>query len=292
MIESIYSVLNELDLLPRASEMPCNIFFLRKINIQVFIDKKNFFHVKLSRQSSLSNEYEALRQAFSLWPAMVPQPLALRRRDGYELLICRGIRHQKALPADVFGLTQPLFKSLMKFFEVSQKHFLSKGRQKPHSIAIRDIGRSFVGMPFMPSIEEWLSSSGGSTIDNLPHVKQHGDLVVGNIGVTKLGFAIFDWEDFGGVVLPGFDLATLLCSAMEFDPERIIGGIIAKTDPAVMRMLTAYCRVCGIDQEMFVCMLPIYLMIFLYLKETEGYAMESRVMVRRVIEAICERRSS
>jgi hypothetical protein len=52
----------------------------------------------------------------------------------------------------------------------------------------------------------------------LSYVRQHGDLVANNVGVTARGIVIFDWEDFGRVELPGFDIALFLASCLDYNP--------------------------------------------------------------------------
>jgi thiamine kinase-like enzyme len=45
----------------------------------------------------------------------------------------------------------------------------------------------------------------------LPEVPQHGDFVHNNLGRARDTLYVFDWEDYGKVCLPGFDLAMLNC---------------------------------------------------------------------------------
>jgi hypothetical protein len=102
-------------------------------------------------------------------------------------------------------------------------------------------------------------------------VRQHGDLAANNVGVTETGIVIFDWEDFGRVSLPGFDVAIFLSSCLKHDPARIRQWSERGIPESLEAVVQDACRTFGMDRFLFWSMLPIYLCYFLSLKNKFGY---------------------
>jgi hypothetical protein len=87
---------------------------------------------------------------------------------------------------------------------------------------------------------------------------QHGDLWLGNLGMTAGGLWVFDWEDYGRLHLPGLDLHTLLASAP------------APRSPAQARVRRAFhldtLKAMGLDAQAFERLRPLYRQAFQWLK--------------------------
>jgi hypothetical protein len=122
----------------------------------------------------------------------------------------------------------------------------------------------------------------------LPHIRQHGDLVANNIGLAPRTLVIFDWEDFGRVQLPGFDVALLLMSFLDFDVIRLKHWFERNEPCELDDIVTTAADHLGISRSMLWMWLPIYLAHFLYLKTAFSYRPAIKDRVRGVLEALCE----
>jgi hypothetical protein len=111
----------------------------------------------------------------------------------------------------------------------------------------------------------------GHDISDLPAAAQHCDLSYNNTAIRRGRAVVFDWEDFGRVTIPGFDLAIFM-------------GSLFNHDAAVWRRLRDDARrgwACdlidrvapeiGIGRDRFFALLPLYYLLFLRIKSESGY---------------------
>lgn len=59
-------------------------------------------------------------------------------------------------------------------------------------------------------------------LEAFPVIPQHGDLAINNMAKACTGLILFDWEDYGFVTIPGFDLCILLVSGCNFDLSKLV----------------------------------------------------------------------
>ncbi|CAN0445101.1 unnamed protein product, partial [Ectocarpus fasciculatus] len=111
------------------------------------------------------------------------------------------------------------------------------------------------------------------TLSRLMPVPQHSDLSINNIGLSRKGVIIFDWEDYGNVVLPGFDFLTLILSGLEFSADAADSYFEkhlndSERDPSWCKSVA---DVLGLNTENIFDFIMIVSIVFLYQKQKLGY---------------------
>ena len=117
-------------------------------------------------------------------------------------------------------------------------------------------------------------------LPSLPALPQHGDLVLNNLGLRpNRELVIFDWEDYGAVMLPGLDLFTLdnsirqdldLRRASSPSPTSACGLDIGRLAAAL-----------GLSRQLYEELKLSYALVFRYLKR--NYSAEVRARVDELI---------
>jgi hypothetical protein len=118
-------------------------------------------------------------------------------------------------------------------------------------------------------------------VGNRPPAAQHCDFSYANLGIASDGtLIVFDWEQYGMVQFPGFDLATFLvghhhqCGTTDEllrSPESLIAVIDRDLGRGFLESL-------GFTAESFVAVFPAYIRVFWMLKRDGfGAAINRRV---------------
>lgn len=286
MIEIISHLFKEISLLNEVNELPFYVSFNRNFNFFVFGNQEEFYQVKVSSERPLRGEYEALRIAHEAIPGNVPQPVGLYQKAGLEILICRGIRHKKVRSLQTHG--DIIQKEIGAIVKGSKVFFREEKPSSPHTQQLMTVFDHFKNHPLSIAMRDWLKNLNPRMINSLPHVKQHGDFTLYNMGVAGNKLIIFDWEDFGKISIPGFDLCCLAVNSVtRFSPMRI-ERISEKSayQKEVMGIITCYCKELPLDQETFFNLYPIYLFYFLYLKDKYGYSPEIVKITEKLLAAV------
>lgn len=127
----------------------------------------------------------------------------------------------------------------------------------------------------------WLQS----TLSTLSHshvpVAQHCDFTYANLGVSNQGqLVIFDWEEYGAVTFPAFDLTTFLLGHYHFGGT--IGAALDSPD-SLIGMINrdfgaSYLSRFDMTAETYMRLFPAYLLVFRTLKLNDfGHAINRRV---------------
>ena len=117
--------------------------------------------------------------------------------------------HQ-ALGSQAIARHGPALAKAMRRFIDGARRFVAPGDREPHSAALAHMIDDLDDAE-AKALRRVMDDRDPAALDRLPHVSQHGDLVINNLGRAARGMVIFDWEDFGRVTLPGFDVARLDC---------------------------------------------------------------------------------
>ena len=108
---------------------------------------------------------------------------------------------------------------------------------------------------------EWISS--------LPVFPQHGDFVAINVISNRDRLWVVDWESFGAIDLPYYDLLTFLLSML-----RAEGQMPEQWDPAIVRqapgLLESYGVVLGLCPADLIRLIPLCLANWLQLQRAHG----------------------
>ena len=120
-------------------------------------------------------------------------------------------------------------------------------------------------------------------LPSLPALSQHGDLVLNNLGLRpNRELVIFDWEDYGAVMLPGLDLFTLDNSIrQDLDLRRATSPSPRSACGLDVGRLTA---ALGLSRQLYEELKLGYALVFRYLKR--NYNAEVRARVDQLIHEL------
>lgn len=225
--------------------------------------------VKFSRLVSLELEAARLAHAGRLHPDFAPHLLGYHRCDNLHVIATRALE----FTAVSIDMTARRSKAAHLKQALSQFFGASTAMRPPATHAwVDDLARYFHGRTPNPTVEAVLRQL-QAALPKLPAILQHGDLVLNNLGLrANGGLAIFDWEDFGAVALPGLDLFTLEFSFQSEMKQAHERGQRACADAALD--IDAWCHAQGLEPELHRALRPCHALAFRYLKR--GYGPEIR----------------
>ena len=284
MIDVVTRALGELGLLPHGTILGLEAGLTRgdTLWLDAFVDHRSFVHVKLSDVLSLREEVRVYEAAFGTFGALMPRPFGYLVRDGWDIFACAGVRHRPLLAHHVLS---PGHDVMRDFFAAARG-----GRRKSATAnlaLLASLERAYAGSPFEAALGPWRSEEGRAALAALGEAPQHGDFTLNNVGLGRDGLVVFDWEDFGKVALPGFDLCTLLVSALHPDSPGAADAILG-SGPEGRRVAPVVERACAaldLPVGAFRRAVPLYLLAFLQLKE--GYATAVHDRIARLLARVC-----
>ena len=282
MLKAVADVLLELGLRQPQSHLAyhINITSGESLAVSVFASKQQFFQVKASEFSDLRGQYERYCRASHDFASFVPRPLGYRARDGWSIMVSEGVQHT---PVHAGGsrpgrkIESTLFDPALNFFKVGAQH-AAPNASGSHGELFRELARHFDATPFAAIAVRAIQSARSLGADSWGRLPQHGDFVINNLGHSSRGLVVFDWEDYGQIELPGFDIFTLVLSLL---PESVDGLRSVMGSSVPDRHLDVFidraCGLQGIDRSVFGRLIPLYLIVFLYLKRNYGVAIRERI---------------
>jgi len=278
MLNVVTDLFRELNLLDPGDEPVYDVAISSPAmyNIGAFTARGNFFHVKVKNIGHLPEEYRNCRNAWEAFPRYAPKPLGNYLRGGWEILVVRGIRHRALSSHGLKGSGREVRQEIVRYLRFAARTAPVLQPTEPHAAALGRLQARETDPACLSVLRQWLRSD---ALASLPCIRQHGDFVVNNLGTTGSGLVVFDWEDFGRVCLPGFDLCTLLASEVRFDPVQL--RMMMDADgrfPAVYReLIEAGSAAAGVESGLFRRMMPLHLVVFLDMKRSYGPAIVDRV---------------
>jgi hypothetical protein len=276
VIDLVTAALRDLGCLPSRSAPTLQIGLTRgdTLWLDVFASKDAFVHVKVSDAVSLREEVRVYHAAYGTFRAFMPEPLGYVVREGWEIFACEGVPHRALLAQH---LTRHAAR-ISEFFRAART-----GRRPDtgsgHQPLLTRLEAAYAGSRFDAALAPWRTEKGRRELALLGEAPQHGDFTLNNLGLTREGLVVFDWEDFGKVGLPGLDLCTLVVSAFEAHPEGAVDAFAGRSVAGrrLWPLVEPACASLGMDVAQFRRLVPLHLLAFLQLKEGYGGAVRARI---------------
>ena len=288
MIDAVKAFLSEHELIRTASPA-YNIMIGRSFIFEIFERPHTYITVKVSRNADLQREFESQRASYSVLPEYVPEPLAFGESKGLFLLASEGVPHVRLTMVTMRGARKRIPCAIGEYARRSTGVFVNQKSTSQHLDDLDNAIYSLRDRRLAIALGSYIRSVELEKVHMLPHIRQHGDFVINNIGITDTGIVIFDWEDFGRVELPGFDIGLLLMSCLGYNADFIKLWFEQGVPQDLDEVIAAAREGLGLSRAMLWMLLPLYLVHFLYLKEMFSYRPMIRDLVRYLITDLLER---
>ena len=225
---------------------------------------------KISREESiLGCEFESLRTVYRLAESYVPRPLCLEKAEEFWMMWMAGvpglrIPQRSSYPAEVLQSMVDMLASI------------HHGLARPAGESSADRHERMVARP-LAALMEWGPSAkvraGCRTLEGasptawlrqLPVIRQHGDVFLDNVIRDRHRYSLVDWEVFGAVDLPFYDLLTLLISILRASgetPERFNPNLVRQ----VPLLIERYARRLGLPVSLVPKLVPLTMANWFYL---------------------------
>jgi hypothetical protein len=238
------------------------------LGLLFFLKRGDHYLVKVGLLTRLDREFRGLTAAYGAMPTNVPEPLRLATCRSYQVLVTRGIRHRQLLPLRGAADVDVFEKGIASFLATGARAF----RRSERAVSSGGLREALARASELVGWRGWEAYWEGirSLAERLPPILQHGDFAVNNIGVREGALVFFDWEDFGEIDLPGFDVAVLLLSLNDFS----MSALVAKLDAAgsvEADIVRSGCNSLGMSAADFMDLFPAYASLYISTKSRLGY---------------------
>ena len=282
MIPSIKKFLLSRGYLPAGYAGDFNIFLGRHTLVQFFLPQEKSIVIKAAKLKgenaiALARERSALEENGPRYPDLVPKVITAEENGDYYLLCVEGTRITTTKLKDIFRLKGTQFHQMQRLLSGEDRAI-----DTPHSAALSGQEQFKNACALLPqNMSQHYEHLGkpqlwDRMIGTMRTIPQHGDLAINNIGKSKQGIIVFDWEDYGHITVPGFDLCVLLFSGTRFQMNDLKGIIDKIYDlkgrkPHFLKEVVAQLNV---EQDTINDFLMIHLILFHGLKHSLGYGDE------------------
>jgi hypothetical protein len=226
--------------------------------------------VKLSRQAdTIAREEAALRRLSALVPGRVPHPYLGGELRGVAFLAMEGLDARAISESQFEGHFRGILEALLELQGAVlegpanerglERELLDTLTQLEHRGDVPGLG--------MPALCSRLRDQLRQLVRiGLLTVPQHGDFSLGNVLARRSGgIVVIDWEDYGSVRLPGYDLVVLFATL----PDRDFLG-----DRRLRRLLSdgfrRYAERLKVDERWLPVLVPLHLARFFLSCEATG----------------------
>jgi aminoglycoside phosphotransferase (APT) family kinase protein len=226
--------------------------------------------VKLYRdRARASREYAALARLAPKLPERVPNPYLTGELHGWAFLAMEGMAGGPVAAARLRGHLASIVDLVVALHRESDEGPMSQADvaaeiEAPLRAFERNYASGRTGL-------EWLCRAVGMHLASLgdvplPRVSQHGDFTLGNLLAGPKGtVGVVDWEEFGQIRTPAYDLSVLFSNLPRRDPfaDRKLGQ-------ACFGALAAYAAATGLDRHWLRVLVPVGMMQFVLFCASEG----------------------
>lgn len=238
--------------------------------------------VKFTDLASLATEAMRCGQGAERFPEHAPRFVGYAKRPPLEVLATRAVSFRPLASRMMLAARDraAIHDGLERFFQRMREGLPSVGDAQPGHAWFVDMCAYYDGHSLGARAGTGLQLL-RATLETLPPLPQHGDLVLNNLGLRPdCGLVVFDWEDYAAINLPGLDLFTLENSIHQ-DLELQSLHRRSKASPAALdsgRM----CEALGLKPALYTDLRLSYALVFRYLKR--NYNQEVRTRIERVID--------
>jgi hypothetical protein len=230
---------------------------------------------KISREPARPRrEFTNLQQAYAAAPEWVPRPLHFGAQGNFWTLWMQGVPGMRFKRRHTAGVMRSMVETVARLHAATG---LPSGNVQPDRYrrsvteplhALREFGSS-------PAVEEGcrrlFAKTGADWIGLLPVISQHGDLYDGNLLEHNGGWHVVDWESYGMVDLPAYDLYTLLLSMLLVDGATCREWRSGLTDK-IPGLTGLYGERLGLSRRDLALLLPLTLANWFYVQWKDGRA--------------------
>lgn len=273
---NLQKVLNRLvveRLIPHNQSAFCGVYGR---NIKLFFPKKNDNYngifVKCSQDKGVANEFQTLRLVSKYFKGYAINPLRFIQ-EGNLYIVAYPLQRFKYI--DPKKLDSKKYENQMvalfnRFF--SQDQTFQEELKVSDETLINFFKHS--DFSFFPLLQDYFLYSMQNIQKNYGKVAQHGDFAVNNLAIDSNSHVVlFDWEDYGKINYPFFDLASFMFSnaLVQAKMEALSKNPNVFFDIPGARIATRACLKQGMSIKSFLKYFPFFIMLFIYLKQNLGY---------------------
>lgn len=287
MLDAVLTQMSEMGLLRDPDRAKCNIFVrLDNVLANVFADEGQYYYLRIAQAYDLEGEYRIAQSVAGLAGRFVPQPLAFFRVGRISCIVVEGVDFRVVTRATLMNADsgEPVIRELLEYLQyVGPKRTDPSARAQVAELRVA-MNERYRGTDNEALWAKVLAQTDLVSLAELPSQPQHGDFVPNNFGLRDDRLVIFDWEDYGRIDVPGFDLAVLLGSVVDFEPRKlrtIRDDLLRNAERTAVRWFPMACRAAGIEAGAVLRALPFHLSLFMWLKDR--YSPAIRLKVNRAI---------
>jgi thiamine kinase-like enzyme len=222
--------------------------------------------LKVTRNTSLSKEYKNLTVINQLCPDITPKPYGFHEVNGYFVLIEDFIVGKKIFRfRRRMQLIDQAFDALIKLHKTLRgEDFILDDAQfdKLLRSPVQEFNAQNTSTIFTSQCDRLLRILENYKNTLFPRIPQHGDFSFVNVLFERQGVKIIDWEDFGEIILPLYDVFTLI-NSLYFD-LRLFSNYTNNNPINILfnRKIREYCNTFNIHPKLVSLLYPISLVIF------------------------------
>lgn len=288
MIDIVLEILLQSKIIDSKTDATFNVSYGKNVVFQIRDELKNRTLIaKASSSNSILRERHALETIEPHLTGRVPKLLVFEERYDTYVLVMEGISHKRLTSARIetnYDKVSIGLRDILKFdlsWEKRQGRALesikNKLSQLPNSVA-------------REKINKYLETIDFSWVEKLPSIPQHCDFAFTNLGIRSdtQTLIVFDWEDYGRLDLPGFDISVLVTSFFNFDSERIFKFLFSEEATSFKKLVDECLAASKIDRKNFRNLFPVYLCLFLELKTSLEYDTSTVARISKTLVKYCE----
>ncbi len=267
------------------------------INLLWFRDRDEFPRVvtKVCRDPGiLQKEYENLNQLHADIPGCTPRPLHFGQLSGFWTLWMSGVPGRRFQVRAEYSpdTLRSITETVISIHAATRRQAAVDDNRLERMVSqpldtLFHFGKSLAVQNGCQALAEKISSD---WIKSLPVIPQHGDLYLGNLLANRGRWHVVDWESFGVIDLPLYDLFTFCFSLLQIGantPETWRPSIAAEVPALVFR----YSQEFSLAHEDLKLLLPLTLVNWFHLQWMDGRE-EFSTRMYRVIEHYFQNSSS